>query len=106
MKKEATVTTRLRQGLFATTALLVAGLGCGSNGNPVDTRPLYQRSDASLSPAPTVEAGSPASGIDDGGSEAGPAGVSLGIINPGDGRGGGTVVTRQLPVSYASCKAH
>lgn len=87
------------RGICASILATLVVTGCGSNGNSVDTGPP-QRNDAALS----VEAGPPA-GPDAGCGDDSAAGISCGIINPPDNRGGGSIVTRQNPVPYQTCKA-
>jgi hypothetical protein len=89
-------------GICACILGLLAVNGCSSSGNSVDTRPtVTQHDDAAIS---GVEAGPPA-GPDASCGDDSAAGVSLCIINPPDNRGGGTIVTRQNPVPYQTCKA-
>ncbi len=86
--------------------------GCGSGGttnNNEDTRPPPAVPDTAIPPGPDAEVVVPV----DAGAVSGEAGQSTGvgcadndtIINPPDNRGGGSIITRQLPVPYLTCKA-
>lgn len=89
----------MRKQLILGIAALVIGMspGCGSNGSTgSDTRPpvFQDGGDMAVLPLPNP----------DGGCDDSAAGQNYCIINPGDGRGGGTVITRQNPASYLTCK--
>ena len=87
-------------------------LGCGGGGtsnNNEDTRPPPAVRDAAIPPSADAEVVVPV----DAGAVTGEVGQSTGvgcadndsIINPPDNRGGGSIITRQLPVAYQTCKA-
>ena len=94
---------RLTHGICACLLGALAVIGCSSkNGSSVDTGPAdTMRNDAAaggidaeLAPSPDVGCGDDSA-----------AGISCGIKNPPDNRGGGSIVTRQNPVPYQTCKA-
>lgn len=99
-------------------ALVLTGCGSNTDGGgspdarqllPIDTRPAGE-SDAPLAGNDAAYAGldGGVSVVDAGttcGSLTSSAAISDCIVNPHDGRGGGSIVTRQNPVAYGTCRA-